>query len=200
MASADVKTAVPAKGRPNVAEVQKLINRDQARRLLKANRGSLVGPIQFGACVAAKAAEGKYEACEDRCADWAAQQPLTAGDLANCGDDMSASACADKIVDTKARECIRTTGSPGCRDEQVSLIRARQACKECKDEIVKIADLNKQKAANDQEIAKLMKQLMAARVEAQKLDAELDRLGKPCAPAVRPATPTPVQAGVKAKQ
>jgi hypothetical protein len=193
LASADVKPGAQTKGRPSISEVQRFINKDLARKQLRADRGALVGPIQFGVCAAAKAAEARYEACEDRCADWAAQQPLTAGDLTDCGDEMSASACAEKIVDSKSRECIRMTGNPGCRDEQVALIKARHACQDCKEEIAKISELNKQKAANDLEISKLLKQLAAARAEAQKLDAELDRLGKPCAPAARPSGPTPAK-------
>lgn len=191
LALADNKTSA-TKGRPTVGEVQRLINKATALKHLREVRGKLVGPIQFGVCAAAKAAETRYEACEDRCADWATQQPLTAGDLADCGDEMSAAACADRIVDEKSRTCIRMLGNPGCRDEQLALLKAREACQECKSELAQIAALNKQKAANDAEIAKLQKQLLAARIEAQKLDAELDKLGKPCAPAAAPAKPVGV--------
>jgi len=180
-AMADNKPALQGKMRPAMGEIQKLISKDLARKHLKEDRGSLVGPIQFGICTTAKAAEGKYETCEDSCADWASQQPLTGADLASCGDDMSAAACADKIVDAKSRACIRMTGTPGCRDEQVSLIKAREACQDCKEELTKIAALNKQKAAKEAEIAKLQQQLSAANSEAQKIDGELEKLGKPCA-------------------
>lgn len=195
LAFADNKPVAPNKGRPALADVQKHVNKAMAVKNLKAKRGQLVGPAAFGVCAAAKAAETRYEACEDRCADWAAQQPLTVGDLVSCGDEMSAANCAEKLVDAKSRECIRMVGNPGCRDEQLALIKARQACQECKEETVKIAELNKKKAANDIAIAKLVKQLTAARAEAQQLDDELDKLGNACKPAVagpKPIAPQPM--------
>lgn len=191
LAFADNKPVAASKGRPTVADVQKLVSKAMAVKNLKAKRGQLVGPVAFGVCVAAKVAEAKYEACEDRCADWASQQALTGADLASCGDEMSASECAEKIVDGKARTCIRMSGNPGCRDEQIALIKARQACQECKAETAKIAELNKQKATNDLEIAKLLRQLAVAKVEAQQIDDELEKLGKACS-ATKPATATPV--------
>jgi uncharacterized coiled-coil protein SlyX len=190
LAFADSKPVAPSKGRPTLADVQTQVSKAMAVKNLKAKRGQLVGPVAFGVCAAAKSAETAYEACEDRCADWASQQPLTVGDLVSCGDEMSAAECANKLVDAKSRECIRRAGNPGCRDEQNALIKARQACQECKAETAKIAELNKKKASNDVEIAKLMKQLAAARTEAQQLDDELDKLGNACKTA--PVPPKPV--------
>jgi uncharacterized coiled-coil protein SlyX len=193
-AFADVRPGAMGRGRPTVADVQANVSKTMAIKNLRAKRGQLVGPVAFGVCAAAKSAETAYEACEDRCADWAAQQPITIGDLVSCGDEMSAADCANKLVDVKSRECIRMAGNPGCRDEQTALIRARQACQECKAETAKIAELNKKKAANDVEIAGLLKQLAAAKAEAQQLDDELDKLGNACKStpvAPKPATPPP---------
>lgn len=182
LAFADSKPVAPTKGRPTLTEVQSQVTKAMAVKNLKATRGQLVGPVAFGVCAAAKSAETAYEACEDSCADWAAQQPLTVGDLVSCGDEMSAAECANKLVDSKSRECIRMAGNPGCRDEQNALIKARQACQDCKAETAKIAELNKKKAANDVEVARLTKQLLAARTEGQQLDSELGKLGIACSP------------------
>ncbi len=89
-----------------------------------------IGPIRLD-CPGAKMALTAYNACKDRCAASAQNAPITAADLLSCGN-MTASDCANMLVNQRAQACVKAAGV-GCADEYAKLQKENTECKGCND-------------------------------------------------------------------
>lgn len=98
---------------------------------VKAAIEKAVGPIRLD-CPGAKMALNAYNACKERCATSAQNAPITVADLQSCGS-MTASDCANMLVNQRAQACVHAVGLAGCGDEYAKLQRENAECKSCND-------------------------------------------------------------------
>lgn len=113
---------------------------------VKAAIEKAIGPIRLD-CPGAKMALNAYNTCKERCATSAQNAPITAADLQSCGN-MTASDCANMLVNQRAQACVKAVGLAGCADEYAKLQRENAECKGCND--LKAQAQNAVNAANAQ--------------------------------------------------